>query len=118
MNEELLAVLLMVLAAVATGAGMWLMATVFGPHSRSAAKDAPFECGNPSYGTQGKRYSIKYFMVALLFLVFDLEVVFLYPWAVLFQKLGVEGFFEMLVFLGVLLVGLAYVWKKGALEWE
>ena len=111
-------VLILFLAALATGAGAWLAASLFGPKHHSPVKDAPFECGNPSFGTQGKRFSIKYFLVAILFLVFDLEVVFLYPWSVLFRRLGVFGMVEMLAFVLVLAVGLAYVWRKGALEWE
>lgn len=118
MTEEMLPVLIMVIAAVGQALAVWLLATVLGPHQTSPAKEAPFECGNPSYGTQGKRFGIKYFLVALLFLLFDLEVVYIYPWAVLFRRLGMDGFIEMLLFLGVLVVGLAYVWKKGALEWD
>lgn len=118
MSTEYLPVFVMIMAAMAVGGGAWLVASIFGPKHLSPEKEAPFECGNPSFGTQGKRFSIKYFIVAILFLVFDLEIVFLYPWAVLFRKLGLFGFLEMLVFVFVLVMGLVYVWRKGALEWE
>jgi len=115
---EYLPVLLILLVAVAVGGTAWVIASIFGPKHSNEVKDAPFECGNPSFGTRGKKFSVKFYIVAMLFLVFDLEIVFIYPWAVLFKKLGWFGFFEMMVFLLVLVVGLAYEWKKGALEWE
>ncbi|RJO65182.1 MAG: NADH-quinone oxidoreductase subunit A [Myxococcales bacterium] len=115
---EYLPILVVLLVSAAVGIGAWVAASIFGPRHRSAVKDAPFECGNPSYGTQGKRYSIKYFMVAILFLIFDLEVVYFFPWSVLLRKLSWYGFAVMLPFLAVLIVGLVYEWRKGALEWE
>jgi NADH-quinone oxidoreductase subunit A len=115
---EYFPVFLLLLAAAALGGTMWLVASIFGPNHSNAVKEAPFECGNPSFGTQGKRFSVKFYIVAMLFLVFDLEVVFLYPWAVLFRQLGWFGFLEMLVFLMVLVIGLAYEWRKGALQWD
>lgn len=87
------------------------------PHRPSAVKGEAFECGNPSSGTAWGRFSVKFYLPAILFVVFDIEVVFLYPWAVLFRRLGVAGFVEGLVFVGILTLGLAYVWRKGALEW-
>ncbi|MCZ7581872.1 MAG: NADH-quinone oxidoreductase subunit A [Deltaproteobacteria bacterium] len=80
-------------------------------------KESPYECGVPPTGDARRRFSVKFFLVALLFVIFDLEGVLIYPWAVTFQKLGVVGFVEMLIFIGVLALGLAYVWRKGALEW-
>ena len=89
-----------------------------GPFRPDKKKAMPSECGTISDGTKQQRYSIKFYLVALLFIVFDIEVVFMYPWAVQYKKLGLFGFVEMLVFIGVLTAGLAYVWKKGALKWE
>ncbi|UCH85752.1 MAG: NADH-quinone oxidoreductase subunit A [Candidatus Latescibacterota bacterium] len=81
-------------------------------------KHTPFESGVHPEGDARRRFSIKFFLVALLFLIFDVETVFIFPWAVLFRQLGLFGFIEMAVFLIILLFALAYVWRKGALEWE
>jgi NADH-quinone oxidoreductase subunit A len=81
-------------------------------------KLSPYECGMPPVGTARDRFSIKFYIIAMLFILFDIEAVFLYPWAVEFRKLGMFGFVEMGVFIAILLVGYIYVWKKGALEWE
>src|SRR5262249_59804248 len=76
-----------------------------------------FECGNPSSGSAWGRFSVKFYLTAILFIVFDVEVVFLYPWAVIFRPLGMFGFIEMAAFVLVLALGFVYVWRKGALEW-
>jgi NADH-quinone oxidoreductase subunit A len=94
------------------------LAAVTGPRKASERKMKPFECGVEPVGTPRHRYSVKFFLVALLFIIFDVEAVFIFPWAVLFRELGLFGFVEMGVFLLILLLGLLYVWKKGALEWE
>ena len=111
-------VLILFLSAMAIGGTAWVLASIFGPKHSNSAKEAPFECGNPSFGTKGKKFSVKFYIVAMLFLVFDLECVFLYPWAVHYQKLGIFGFVEMFIFIAVLFICYVYVWKKGALEWE
>jgi NADH-quinone oxidoreductase subunit A len=77
-----------------------------------------YECGVETYGTSWFRFNVSFYLYALLFVIFDIETVFLYPWAVSFKPLGVPGFLEMLVFISILLVGLAYAWKKEALKWE
>ncbi len=97
---------------------MLAVAGVTGPRQPSPRKMTPFECGVESFGDTRLRFSVRFFLVALFFIVFDIEAVFIFPWAVLFRELGLFGFFEMLIFLTVLLLGLFYVWKKGALEWE
>jgi NADH-quinone oxidoreductase subunit A len=84
----------------------------------STVKHIPFECGVDPVGGARQRFSVKFFLIALLFLIFDVETIFIFPWAVLFRKLGLFGFIEMSVFLLILILGLVYVWKKGALEWE
>ena len=81
-------------------------------------KLAPYECGCEPVGSARERFSIKFYLIAMLFILFDIEAVFLYPWAVLFKRLGVFGLMEMGVFIAILFVGYVYVWKKGALEWE
>ena len=90
----------------------------FGPKRKSKTKDDPFECGIPSQGNARVPFNIKYFLVAILFVLFDVEVIFMYPWAVNFKELGSTGFAEMLVFIALLLVGFFYLKKKGALNWE
>ena len=94
------------------------LAGVLGPRRPSAIKSASFEAGSESSGPARQRFAVKFYVVALLFIVFDVEAVFLYPWAVNFQALGWFGYTEMVVFAATLVVGLIYVWKKGALEWE
>lgn len=89
-----------------------------GPKRNSEKKDDPFECGIESKGDARTPISIKYFLVAILFVLFDVEVIFMYPWAVNFQKLGLFGFIEMILFMGLLLAGFYYIIKKGVLEWE
>lgn len=117
-------------ALIAAGFGVILLSTLLllakflppGPRkgARTAhdeSKEDVYECGVPPTGGAHRRFSVKFFLVAMLFVVFDVEAVLILPWAVTYPKLGVFGFIEMLVFLGVLSVGLAYIWKKGALEW-
>jgi NADH-quinone oxidoreductase subunit A len=89
-----------------------------GPIRPTAAKRAPYESGVTPLGDTRERFSVRFYMVAILFIVFDLETVFLIPWGVSFRSLGVFGFVEMLIFIGVLVVGFVYVWKKGALQWD
>lgn len=92
--------------------------TRLGPRRPSAIKSTSFEAGSESTGPARQRFAVKFYVVALLFIVFDVEAVFLYPWAVNFQALGWFGYVEMLVFAATLVVGLIYIWKKGALDWE
>jgi NADH-quinone oxidoreductase subunit A len=117
-GREYVAVLVMVLVAGVVPALFLGVSALLGPRKPSAVKDQPFECGNPATGPAWGRFSVKFYLTAILFIVFDIEVVFLYPWAVLFRRLGFFGFAEMLVFVAVLTLGLAYVWRKGALEWD
>lgn len=95
-----------------------IVASILGPKKYSTIKGDSFECGSESVGSARQRFAVKFYVVALLFIVFDVEAVFLYPWAVNFQALGWFGYIEMLIFAATLLVGLVYVWKKGALNWE
>ncbi len=92
---------------------------ILGPKNPTKTKLEIFETGNPPLGSlRGVRFPIKFYLTAILFIVFDIEVVFMYPWAVVFRQLGWAGLVEMAVFVAVLAVGLAYVWRVGALEWE
>jgi|CXWL01.1.fsa_nt_gi NADH-quinone oxidoreductase subunit A len=95
-----------------------LLASKLGPKSVNEIKSESFECGNVTIGSARQRFAVKFYVVALLFIVFDVEAVFLYPWAVNFKLLGWFGYITMSVFAATLVVALAYVWRKGALEWE
>lgn len=110
-------IVMFAVAAVVVSA-LLLVASRIGPKSTNPAKDEPFESGNPPRGDARMRFSIKFYLVAMLFLIFDLEVVFLYPWAIYFRQLGVFGLVQMGIFLIILTIGYVYVWKKGALEWD
>jgi NADH-quinone oxidoreductase subunit A len=90
----------------------------FGPKNPTPEKMKPFECGSESAGGKHTKLSVKFYLTAILFVVFDIEAIFIYPWAVTFRELGWVGFLTMMSFLAVLVVGLVYCWKKGALEWE
>jgi NADH-quinone oxidoreductase subunit A len=95
-----------------------LLSQKLGPKSFNPAKAEPFESGNAPKGDARIRFSVRFYLVAMLFLIFDIEVVFLYPWAIYFRNLGVFGLVEMGIFLGMLIIGFIYVWRKGALEWD
>jgi len=108
---------MLVLSALVPGLFLAVSA-LFAPRCPSVTKGEPFECGNVSSGSAWGRFSVKFYLTAILFIVFDVEVVFLYPWALFFRRLGMFGFVEMMIFISVLAFGLVYVWRKGALEWD
>ena len=118
MDESYAGVAFLGLLGMIVASAMVGLSVFFGPRKPTKVKMQPFECGTESIGTVRQRFSVRFYLVALLFIVFDVEVVFLYPWAVLYRQLGLLGLVEMVVFMAVLGVGLAYVWRKGALEWE
>jgi NADH-quinone oxidoreductase subunit A len=105
------------LAALFAGGSIVLSALV-GPRRPTPEKLAPYECGVEPVGTARNPFSVKFYLVAMLFIIFDMEIVFLYPWAVVYRQLGVFGLVSMGTFLLILLVGFFYVWKKGGLEWD
>jgi NADH-quinone oxidoreductase subunit A len=109
--------ILFALSAIVVGV-MVSLNRLLGPVASGEVKSEPFDCGNPPRGAALGRMTVRFYMPAILFILFDLEVVFLYPWAVTFRDLGLFGFVEMLVFLVILGVGLLYAWRKGALEWD
>ena len=113
-----LPILLFLLIAIGFAGGTILMSTIIVPRRSNRVKNAPYECGVDPVGTARERFSIKFYLVAVLFILFDIEAVFLYPWAVAFRQLGLYGLIEMALFIVVLLVGYLYVLKKRALDWE
>ncbi len=94
------------------------LSAIVGKRKATPQKMIPYECGVDPSGAARQPFAVKFYIIAMLFIVFDIEAVFLYPWAVIFRELRIFGLIEMAVFIGILLVGFIYVWKKGALEWE
>jgi len=113
-----LPILLLIVFAIIFGIGALLLSSLIGPKKPSPLKLTPYECGCEPVGSARERFSVKFYLIAMLFILFDIEAVFLYPWSILFKRLGIFGLVEMGVFIAILLVGYVYIWKKGALEWE
>ncbi|MEY4309359.1 MAG: hypothetical protein RL422_1562 [Bacteroidota bacterium] len=116
--QDFLPIFVQLAAALAFIVATMVATHSLGPKRHSKKKDDAFECGIESIGDARTPISVKYFLVAILFVLFDIEIVFMYPWAVNFKQLSWNGFYEMLVFMGLLLVGFLYVLKKGILKWE
>ena len=104
--------------AVVAGAGLLLVGSLIRPSRPYRGKQAPYESGSPLFSDARIQFPMRYYIIAMLFVIFDIEIIFMIPWAVRFQSLGLLGLIEMLVFLGILLAGFWYAWKKGALEWD
>ena len=117
MSEYAGIVIIFVLAGTLVGAFI-LLASTLGPKMPSAVKLAPFECGEEPFSLPHGHSSVKFYLTAILFIVFDVELVFLYPWAVAFRGLGAAGLVDIIIFLGVLMAGFFYAWDNGALEWQ
>jgi NADH-quinone oxidoreductase subunit A len=113
-----LPIAILMLLASALAVVLSFASSFLGPSAPSLVKDQPFECGSLSSGSAYQQFGVKFYVVALLFIVFDVEAVFLYPWAVLFHELGWAGYASMGIFVFTVAMGLVYVWKKGALDWE
>ena len=111
---------ILVLLGVAVGLGLLLMlsAAVVAVQNPDPEKVSAYECGFNAFDDARMKFDVRFYLVAILFIIFDLEIAFLFPWAVAFKDIGLLGFWSMMVFLAVLTIGFAYEWKKGALEWE
>ena len=120
--DQYLPVLLFILVGIGVGVAPqaigWVAAKVLGFQKPDAAKNSPYECGFEAFEDARMKFDVRYYLVAILFIMFDLEIAFLFPWAVALKEIGAVGFWSMMVFLGILVVGFAYEWKKGALDWE
>jgi len=116
--REYLPVLIFVAMAAALGLVLVLAAVFLGPSNPDPEKLSAYECGFNAFDDARMRFDVRFYLVSILFIIFDLEIAFLFPWAVAFKDVGLLGFWSMMVFLGVLTIGFAYEWKKGALEWE
>jgi len=116
--ETYFPVLLQALIAMAVAAGMIGISYILGKKVRNRVKDMPYECGITPTGSARERFSVKFYLVGMLFILFDIEAIFLYPWAVVYRDLKLFAFFEMLIFIALVLAGFFYIWKKGALDWS
>ncbi len=111
-------ILVQALIAMALAAGLLTASYVLGKRVRNQVKDTPYESGIPPTGDARQRFSVKFYLVAMLFILFDIEAIFLYPWVVVYRELKMPAFLEMLAFVVLILSGFFYIWKKGALEWS
>lgn len=118
MPADFVPILVLLILSTVVGGIALLVAIFIGPRRPSPAKQATYESGMVPFGQALRRLPIRFYLIATLFIIFDVEVVFFYPWAVVFRKLALFGLIEMLIFIAILLVGYVYIWKKGALEWE
>ena len=120
--DPYLPVFLFILVGIAVGvipqALGWVISSVIGVRKPNAQKNSPYECGFEAFEDARMKFDVRYYLVAILFILFDLEIAFLFPWAVSLKEIGATGFWAMMVFLGILVVGFIYEWKKGALDWE
>ena len=115
---NLIAILIFFLIGVGFVLAMYALVRVLAPSAKSQTKLEPYECGETVIGQPWVHINIRYYIFAMLFLIFDIETVFLFPWAIIFKKLALFGLIEMVIFIVILLVGLAYPWKKGVLNWD
>jgi NADH-quinone oxidoreductase subunit A len=122
MLENYFPILLFILVGIAFGAAPLLLGGIFsrllGVHRPNPEKLSPYECGFEAFEDARMKFDVRYYLIAILFILFDLEIAFLFPWAVVLQEIGFFGFMAMMVFLAILVVGFIYEWMKGALEWE
>jgi NADH-quinone oxidoreductase subunit A len=118
MRMNLIIGLLLFASVAAVTIGLWATSWIIGPRRKSPLKDKPFECGVDTEGYKLERIPVKFYLVAILFVLFDIEVVFLYPWAVQYNQLGLFGLIEMVIFIAILLVGLIYAMRRRALDWK
>jgi NADH-quinone oxidoreductase subunit A len=111
-------ILFFILLACLMGSAMMIAGRLLGRHKPYVQKNSPYECGFEAFEDARVKFDVRYYLIAILFILFDLEIAFLLPWALVFKALGMYGFILMSVFLTILIAGFVYVWKKGALEWE
>ena len=116
--DQYLPILLFILVGIAIGVIPQVLGYILGPNRPDAEKNSPYEFGFEAFEDARMKFDVRYYLVAILFILFDLEIAFLFPWAVVLQEIGLFGFIAMLVFLSVLVIGFIYEWKKGALEWD
>ncbi len=118
MLENYLPILIFLCLGLVLGSVFFALGFMLGPRRPDAEKDSPYECGFEAFEDARMKFDVRYYLVAILFIIFDLEIAFFFPWAVVLREVGMTGFWAMMLFLGVLVIGFIYEWRKGALEWE
>ena len=118
MLENYFPILLFILVGLGVGLGPLIIGKIVSPSRPDSEKNSPYECGFEAFEDARMKFDVRYYLVAILFILFDLEIAFLFPWAVVLQEIGLAGFLAMMLFLFVLVVGFVYEWMKGALEWD
>ena len=116
--EQYLPALLFILVGFGVGVAPQIIGYILGPNRPDAAKNSPYECGFEAFEDARMKFDVRYYLVAILFILFDLEIAFLVPWAVALKDVGFLGVMDVMIFLAILVLGFVYMWKKGALEWE
>jgi NADH-quinone oxidoreductase subunit A len=116
--EQYLPVLLFILVGLGVGVAPQVLGYILGPNRPDPAKNSPYECGFEAFEDARMKFDVRYYLIAILFILFDLEIAFLFPWAVALKEIGFIGFIDMMIFLTILVAGFAYMWIKGALDWE
>jgi NADH-quinone oxidoreductase subunit A len=118
MLDNYLPILIFLVIGILVGAGPLAIGFILGPRRPDREKNSPYECGFEAFESARIKFDVRFYLVAILFILFDLEIAFLFPWAVVLKELGTFGLWTMVIFLAILVVGFVYEWKKGALEWE
>ncbi|MEO7251502.1 MAG: NADH-quinone oxidoreductase subunit A [Arenimonas sp.] len=118
MLGEYLPILLFLAVSTVVGVALLVLGSLLGPQRPEGEKLSPYECGFEAFEDAHMQFDVRYYLIAILFIAFDLEIAFVFPWAVIFRSLGMTGLVEMAIFLVLLVLGFVYAWKKGALEWE
>ena len=118
MLGEYLPILLFLIVSTGIGITLLVVGNLLGPQRPNSEKLSPYECGFEAFEDTRTRFDVRYYLIAILFIIFDLEIAFLFPWAVVFREIGMTAIVAMAVFLGILVIGFVYEWKKGALDWE
>ena len=118
MLENYFPILLFILVGIFAGAAPMLLGRLLAPNRPDSEKLSPYECGFEAFEDARMKFDVRYYLVAILFILFDLEIAFLFPWAIALKQIGPVGFWAMMIFLAILVVGFVYEWKKGALDWE
>ncbi len=118
MLENYLPILIFLILGLGLGIVMFVLGYFLGPNRPDSEKSSPYECGFEPFEDARMKFDVRYYLVAIMFIIFDLEIAFLFPWAVALNGIGMAGFWAMMIFLAVLVVGFVYEWRRGALEWE
>ena len=116
--DQYLPVILFILVGAGVGVAPQVLGFLLGPNKPDKAKNSPYECGFEAFEDARMKFDVRYYLIAILFILFDLEIAFLFPWAVVLKEIGQVGFWSMMSFLTILVLGFVYMWKKGALDWE